>query len=75
METTMKILSIIAIALSLIGATNLARAQESRDLGVITGSEANEYMHEHGYYAPDYAGRHANRYEHERGGYGPYYSR
>ena len=71
----MKILSIIAIALSLIGATNLARAQESRDLGVITGSEANEYMHEHGYYAPDYTGRHANRYERERGGYVPYHGR
>ena len=50
----MKIMSIIAIALSLLGSANLAMAQTTRDQGVVTGTQSNAYEHEHGGYAPDY---------------------
>jgi hypothetical protein len=53
-ETTMKIISIIAIALSLLGTADLAMAQSVRDQGVVTGSQANSAEHTYGGYAPDH---------------------
>jgi hypothetical protein len=49
----MKIMSIIAIALSLLGTANIAMAQSTRDQGVVTGSQANSAEHTYGGYAPD----------------------
>ena len=44
----MKIMSILAIVLSLIGSANLATAQTTRDQGVVTGSDANNAAHRNG---------------------------
>jgi hypothetical protein len=49
----MKILSIITIALSLLGTANLAMAQSTRDQGVVTGSQSNSAEHSYGGYAPN----------------------
>jgi hypothetical protein len=49
----MKILSAIAIALSLFGTANFAMAQSTRDQGVVTGSQSNSAEHSYGGYAPN----------------------
>jgi hypothetical protein len=49
----MKILSVIAIALSLFGTANFAMAQTARDQGVITGSQSNQAEHDFGGYVPN----------------------
>jgi hypothetical protein len=49
-ERAMKILSIFAVVLSLLGAANVAMAQSVRDQGVVTGSQANQAEHETGAY-------------------------
>jgi hypothetical protein len=47
-ETAMnKIMSVIAIALSLLGSANLAMAQSYPNFGANTGSEANRAAHNH----------------------------
>ena len=48
-----KIVSIIAVALSLIGTANVAMAQTTRDQGVVSGSQSNAAEHSHGGYAPN----------------------
>jgi len=50
----MKVMSIIAVALSLIGSVNLAMAQSTRDQSVVTGSQANSAEHSYGGYAPNH---------------------
>jgi hypothetical protein len=51
----MKIFSIFAIVVSLLGVANVAMAQSVRDQGVVTGSEANTAADEspNYTYAPD----------------------
>jgi|SRR5262245_28637440 hypothetical protein len=49
----MKVLSIFAIVLSLIGGANVAFAQSTRDQGVVTGSQSNNAEHTFGGYTPD----------------------
>ena len=49
----MKVLSIFAIVLSLIGGANVALAQSTRDQGVVTGTQSNAAEHTYGGYQPN----------------------
>jgi hypothetical protein len=46
-----KILSVLAVVMSLIGGANVALAQTTRDQGVVTGSQANSGEHSYGGYS------------------------